>query len=291
MVGFFLAIGAAGTIDNVGFASTRIGIGSRECGMGDAGTAGASGPQSMYWNPALSGWQERFSASFSYANWFLDMSKAAFFVLRPTPIMNVGLGATVFNAGTMEFRDDHPSDLPVGTFTPFDYSVYLNLSRALPGRVTLGASGKFYYQKILDRSSHGWGADLGLAYEPLKNLKLAGAVMDVGSSMQFKFADYALPSRAVVGASYALPLSWTQVSVAVDGGYGFFDRQFALNTGAEVLLGKAVALRGGYKILDQTAGLTLGVGFRVKGIRIDYAFSAHDLSLGATHRFSVGFGY
>ena len=47
----------------------------------------------------------------------------------------------------------------------------------------------------------------------------------------------------------------------------------------------------GHKILDQTAGLTLGVGFRVKGIRIDYAFSAYDLSLGATHRFSVGFGY
>jgi hypothetical protein len=286
-----LTIAAACAIDNIGFASLKIGIGSRECGMGDAGTAGANGPQSMYWNPALTGWQDRFSASVSYADWFLDMSKSALFVLRPTGVMNVGLGATVFNAGTVEFRDDHPSDLPIGTFTPFDYSVYLNLSRALPGHVALGASGKFYYQKILDHSAHGWGADLGLAYEPVKNLKLAGAVMDVGSSMQFKFADYALPSRAVVGASYALPLGWTQVSVAADGGYGFFDRQFALNTGAEVMLGRAVALRGGYKILDQTAGLTLGIGFRVKGIRIDYAFCSNDLSLGATHRFSVGFGY
>jgi hypothetical protein len=269
----------------------KIGIGSRECGMGDAGTAAATGPQSMYWNPALNGWQEHFSASFSYADWFLDMNKAAIFVVRPTPIVNVALGASVFNAGTVEFRDERPSDLPIGTFSPFDYNVGLNISRALPGRLTLGATGKFFYQKILDRSAHGWGADLGLAFEPVENLKLAGAVMDFGSSMQFKFADYALPTRAVVGADYALPLSWTRVSIAADGGYGFYDRQLTLNTGAEVLLGKAVALRGGYKILDQTAGLTLGIGFRVKGIRIDYAFSSYDLALGATHRFSVGFGY
>jgi hypothetical protein len=286
-----ILISAAWATNNVGFASLKIGIGSRECGMGDAGAAGADGPQSMYWNPALTGWQDHFSASVSYADWFLDMSKSALFVVRPTPIVNVGLGATVFNAGTMEFRDDIPTDEPLGTFTPYDYSLYLNVSRALPGRVTLGASGRFYDQDILSYNAHGWGADLGLAYEPLKNLKLAAAVMDVGSALNFMFADYALPSRAAVGASYALPLGWARVSVAADGGYGFFDRQFALNTGAEVVLGKAVALRGGYRILDQTAGMTLGIGFLVKGIRIDYAYGADGLSLGATHRFSVGYGY
>jgi hypothetical protein len=286
-----LAPSFAGAANSVGFASLKIGIGTRECGMGDAGTASAIGPQSIYWNPALNGWENRFGASISYSDWFLDMNKAALFVVRPTPIANVGLGATVFNAGKLEYRDEYPDDEPLGTFSPFDYSIYVNLSRALPRNLVLGGTGRYYYQKILDHSSHGWGADLGLAFEPVKNLKLAGAIMDFGSTLQFRFADYSLPTRAVVGASYALPLGWTQVNLAADGGFGFFDRQFALNAGAEVLLGKVVSVRGGYKILDQTAGLTLGVGFRVKGIRIDYAFGAHDLSLGATHRFSVGFGY
>lgn len=286
-----LTISAAVAQNNVGFASLKIGIGSRECGMGDAGTAGADGPQSMYWNPALNGWQDHFSASASYADWFLDMNKSALFVVRPTPIMNVGLGAAVFDAGAVEFRDDIPTDQPIGTFTPYDYSLYLNLSRAFPGGITVGASGKFYDEDIMSYYAHAWGADLGLAYEPRKNLKLAASVMDVGSSMQFEHAAYSLPARAAVGASYALPLGWTRVSVAADGGYGFFDRQYAFNAGAEALLGNVVALRGGYKILDQTAGLTLGIGFRVKGIRIDYAYGANGLSLGATHRFSVGYGY
>ena len=120
-----LIASAVGAASNVGFASLKIGIGTRECAMGDAGTASAYGPQSMYWNPALTGWETRFAASASYSDWFLDMNKAALFAVRPTPIVNVGLGATVFNAGTMEFRDDHPSELPIGTFTPLDYSVYL----------------------------------------------------------------------------------------------------------------------------------------------------------------------
>ena len=259
--------------------------------MGDAGTASAYGPQSIYWNPALTGWVTRFGASASYNNWFQGMNKAALFAVRPTPIVNIGLGATVFNAGQLEYRDDHPSEEPLGTFTPLDYTLYLNLSRALPGNVTLGATGRYYYQRILDQTASGWGADLGLAAEPVKNLRIAGALMDFGTSPEFGYANYSLPTRAAVGASYALPLGRSQLSFAADGGYSFFDRRFSLNAGTEAVFGSLVSLRAGYKVLDQTAGLTLGVGFRVKAIRIDYAFGAYDLSLGATHRFSVGFGY
>jgi len=291
IVALLLIIAVAGAVSNVGFASLKIGIGTRECAMGDAGTASAYGPQSMYWNPALTGWETLFGASASYSDWFLDMNKAALFAVRPLPIVNVGLGATVFNAGELEYRDDHPSEEPIGTFTPLDYTVYLNLSRALSGSVTLGVTGRYYYQRILDRTASGWGADLGLAVEPVKNLRFAGALMDFGSNPEFTFANYSLPTRASVGASYALLLGRSQLNFAADGGYSFFDRRFSLNTGAEALLGSLVALRAGYKILDQTAGLTLGIGFRVKGVRIDYAFGANDLSLGATHRFSVGFGY
>jgi opacity protein-like surface antigen len=284
----FLSIAGA---DDVGFASLKIGIGSRECGMGDVGTAAAQGPQGVYWNPALSGWARHFEASFSYADWFLDMSKSAVFVVRPLPIFVLGLGATVFNAGQVEYREDKPSETPIGTFSPFDYSLYLNLSRSLQPGLALGVTGRYYYQKILDRSASGFGADLGLAYEPQPRLKVGAAIVDLGSTLHFKFADFALPTRAQAGLSYALPLGRSELTGAADLGYYFFDQRVLANVGAEFALNRVLALRAGWRFFDPTGHLSVGLGFKPKGLRLEYSLSPYDLSLGTTQRLALGFGY
>lgn len=282
---------SAVSADDIGFASLKIGIGSRECGMGSVGTAAALGPQGIYWNPALSGWARRFEASFSYADWFLDMNKSAVFAVRPTPLFALGLGATVFNAGKVEYREDRPSEVPIGTFNPFDYSLYLNLSRMVEPWLSLGVSGRYFYEKILDRSASGFGTDLGLAYEPLPRLKVGAAIVDLGSSLHFEFADFVLPTRGQAGLSYTLPLGRSELTGAADLGYYFFDERLLANVGAEFVLNRVLALRAGYRFLDPTGHLSVGLGFKVKGLRLEYSLSPYDLGLGTTQRLALGFGY
>jgi hypothetical protein len=286
-----LAVTALPAATTVGLASLRVGLGSRECGMGDAGVASARGPLAMYWNPALSAWDTRFAASASYSTWLLDMSKAGLFALRPTRLANLGLGVTAFSAGRVENRPDQPTEAPLGYYEPADYSLYLSLSRPLAPKVAMGLNGRLYYQRVFDATATAAGVDIGLVFLPLKGMKVGVSVLDFATETKFKYADFTLPARALGGVSYVHHLGKSELSAAADLGYGFYDHQFRVNTGAEFVLNQVLALRAGYKLLDPTSGLTAGIGLRVKGIRVEYSFGLHELDLNATHRFALGLGY
>lgn len=259
--------------------------------MGDAGASSARGPQAIYWNPGLNAWAERFAATFSYSAWFLDMSKSGLFAVRPTPLFNIGLGLTTFSAGKLENREDRPTDEPVGYYYPADYSIYLSLSRILGPKVAMGLTGRYYYQQILDRNASGIGADFGLVFLPLERMKVGVAIQDFGTSLKFKLMEHNLPSRGTAGVSYLLPLGRSELTGAADFGYSFYDRHVMLNTGAEFVLNHVLALRAGYRALNQDRGVTAGLGLRIKGFRLEYSFGLHDNDLDATHRFALGFGY
>ena len=294
---------AAGT--DVGFASLKIGIGSREWGMGSAGTADATGPQSMYWNPALNGWNghfiggpasadapdPRFQASASYSAWLVGTGKSSVFVTRPTAPFVLGLGITSFSSGQLENRPDKPTDDPLGYYEPLDYSAYLNFSRALASFVSVGISGRFYYQKVYDLSASGVGLDVGVAFHPLKHLSAGLSVNDVGATMRFGYGDVQLPTRGLAGVSYSLPVGRSLLTAAGDFGLGFAEQSPILNLGAEFLMAPGLALRAGYRILGPTRGLTAGLGVKVKGLSLEYSLAMHDNDLGVTHQFALGFGY
>jgi hypothetical protein len=259
--------------------------------MGDAGTAAAEGPQAMYWNPAISAYATHFGLNASYSAWFQSMSKGGIFAVRPTPYFTIGAGVTAFSAGELEYRDDHPSDSALGTYSPGDYSLYVGLSRVLAPKIAMGITGRYYYQRLAGYGAGGYGGDVGLLYEPLAHLKVGASVLDFGSGMKFNIVEYTLPTRANLGVSYGLPIGRSEINVAADGGFGFFDRTYYLNTGAEFVLNQVLALRLGYKALDQNRGLTAGLGLKVKGIRIEYSFGLHEQDLGTTSRFAIGYGY
>jgi hypothetical protein len=259
--------------------------------MGDAGAAAAQGPQAMYWNPALTADAGRFAANASYAAWFLNMSKSGLFVIRPMALFHLGFGASAFSAGQLEYRRDRPDEEPGGSFEPVDYSFYANLSRRLAPNVAFGLSGRFYYQKIMNRSAAGAGVDLGLLVSPADRLRLGLTLRDFAPSMKLWTREYAMPTRGVVGAVYSLAVGFGELSATADLGYGFPDRTMTLNAGAELLLNRVLALRAGYRALNQSKGMTLGIGLKAKGMRLEYAFGLHDNDLAATHRFALGFGY
>lgn len=284
---FFLVISRLSAL--TGFASFKIGVSPREVAMGGAGVASGTGPTAIYWNPALSSFNTSdFGLNISYARFFTDMSHQSLFLTQTTKPINLGFGIVNFNYGKVEYREDRPTDDPIGYFTPMDFALFLNLSRSLDPTTSLGISGKLYYSKLFDEVAQGIGADIGLLFKPKPNIKLGISVINFGQTLRFFREKVWLPTEGKVGFGYEL-LKF--LKVAGDFSYLFYTQDFRLNFGSEINLGKAIFLRFGLSPFTQANQYSLGFGIARKDFRFEYAFSPYNYNFGSVHRFGLGIGY
>jgi hypothetical protein len=157
-----------------------------------------------------------------------------------------------------------------------------------------GTSIKFISQKLFEYTSSGYGIDFGLLYTgiPVKGLRVGVNVQDINST-PIKWSTGAtdkIPLSVKGGLAYVGKFPFTTAStVAVD-----LDTKYGmnLNTGLELWFYDAVALRVGFKRMDDassTQNLTAGAGFKIKEtIIIDYAFiGLLNNELGDSHRVSL----
>src|SRR5512143_2576436 len=129
--------------------------------MGGAGVASAFGPQAITLNPAAGAGTRGFAASASYAKWLLDAHHQSLFVSRNFSALCVGLGFTGFSAGKFEYRVK-PTEDPLGTFSPYAFSAYLNLARPIGRMVQVGLPARYFYSRIYENAAAGVGIDGGV---------------------------------------------------------------------------------------------------------------------------------
>uniref|UniRef100_A0A7C6EAM8 PorV/PorQ family protein n=1 Tax=candidate division WOR-3 bacterium TaxID=2052148 RepID=A0A7C6EAM8_UNCW3 len=278
---------------NSGLTSLKICPAVREAAMANTGVASAQGPQAIYFNPATIGFYQNFLASLYYAKWFSDMHHQSLFVTRPTKIFNIGVGIVNFSYGKVEYRDTKPTDEPIDYFIPQDYSLFLTLSRALDSRTAIGVSGKFYYQKILDKTASSGGIDVGLKLDVMPKLSLGFSIINFGGTLRYLREKFWLPTEAKAGANLKFDLGTTGSSLigAIDCSYLPYDKRLHLGIGAEFALNNFLFLQGGFRPFSETNKFSTGLGFKLKSFRIEYSFSPYTYDLGITHRFALGFGY
>lgn len=276
---------------NSGLTSLKIAPGAREAGMASTGVASAQGPQAIYFNPALISSYHNFLLNLYYARWFFDMSHQAIFVMRPTKIFNIGLGVVNFSYGAIENRAENPTDEPLGYFNPQDYSFFLTLSRALDNRTAIGASGKFYFQKILDKTVTSGGADVGLKFLVLPEMALGVSIINFGPTLRYSREKFWLPTEAKIGIGYDLPLGNQQLSGAIDIGYFPYDKKISAGVGTEFVFNNSLFVRFGIRPFSETNKITTGLGFKLNNFRVEYSFAPYTYNLGTTHRFAIGIGY
>lgn len=274
-----------------GFGSLKIVPAAREAAMGGAGVASAQGPQAIYFNPAAISRYEKFSANVHYAKWFLDTHHQSFFLVRNAKIFNIGIGIVNFSYGKVEQREDKPTDEPIGYFDPQDFSLFLTLSRALDDRTAIGASGKFYYQKIFSNTASGGGIDVGLKFNLSSNILLGFSVINFGTMLRYQREKFWLPTEVKIGASYETAINNNGLVGTADLSYFAYDEKLSLGVGAEYALNDFLYLRGGYRPFSEAGKISSGFGVKLNNIRFEYSFSPYAFNLGTTHRFSIGFGY
>ena len=273
-----------------GFSSLKILPGVREAGMAGTGAASAFGPQAITLNPAAGAGIAEFAAVASYAKWILDTHHQSLFVARRFPALCVGVGVSSFSAGEFEYRVK-PTEEPIGTFTPTDFTAYLNLARPAGNMVQVGLTGRYFYSRVSDNVAAGLGIDGGVRVMPVKRLTVGVSVVDFGKTMSYVREVFRLPTRGRLGVSYdVVQFERGRLTIAADGSYFFHSRVPGAVAGLEFAWSEVVALRAGYDFLSEANHLNFGLGLRAGVVRFDYSFAAMNLDLGGTHRVSVGLG-
>jgi hypothetical protein len=283
-----------------GYPSLKIGVGARELAMGSSGVAGAIGANASFFNPALISGYKDFRAHLSYTRWFLDSQRSAAFFVRHLPKFNVGFGLVGFDAGKLEYRDDKPTENPSGYFGAEDITLFGSIAAQLDSKTSGGVSLKFYYEKIYLESAAGFGLDFGLSYRLGPRFNLGFSLTNFSSLLSFKVENFSLPTTARLGCAFTLPVS-LPIILTQDLSFLVYSKDLKSSTGVEIGIQKNIFLRAGYRlisqyqerysIVDATEGLSVGLGLKVKGFGIDYAYLPFGLGLGSTHHFSINLSH
>jgi hypothetical protein len=278
--------GSAGT--TAGNVLLRSSVGARSAAMGGAYTAVAGGPLALYYNPAGLSDLDRNRVFLQYDDSFLDINRSDLAFAHPTLGGGFGLSISAIDYGDI-IRTTTTNKAGSGNVDANDYLVRIGYGRAVSERIMLGGTLGYYRLDLDDIQAHGVTADASVLYRPnIEGLSLAAAVKNMGSRARFHRDDEELPLTVVLGGSYR-PIP--KLLLAVD--YEVPRNQSGIiKAGAEFALVDVLALRVGYDGRNETDnGLTLGAGFRMKDLMLDYAYVPFG-DFGQSHRVSaeVAFG-
>ncbi len=281
----------ASSVRNVGFACLKIPVGTAIGGIAGTATAFAEGATGIVYNPASSARINSFSIQVDYMRWFLDTKQQSAFVVRNLNYLSIGAGIVSFTAGKLEYRENRPTEEPLGTFSPIDITGYINISRAISDQVDFGTNIRIYHSKIFSYQTTGLGADIGLRFLPFKDLNFGVAIVDISRPLSYKYERFLLPTRGKIGIAYRLKPTPSVLTAVIDGVYFFHKKELEFTAGLDWRVADLFSLRAGFAPFNSTSKLTVGAGIHRGLFRIDYSYLPLNFHLGTAHRFGISIGY
>jgi hypothetical protein len=180
--------------------------------------------------------------------------------------------------------DDTPK--PIGYFEAMDYAGILSLCKSFTPNLFVGVNLKMIQQEIDGKQLENvaYGGDIGVLYRG-ERLSVGFCAQNLfGSSLRFEDGEDELPKNYKVGASFQLK----GITLVVDVNKPIDREEVNYHGGGEVVLGKVLSFRAGYRSGPQDigSGYTFGVGVNLGGIKLDYAYLPYE-ELGDAHRLSL----
>jgi len=281
--------------------------------MGESFVAVADDASSTYWNPAGMSLLKKQEILAEHSVHIQDIAVSRIAYAHPLGSSPSGLvpawgvSGAYLSLDDMEGRSGNTAQSE-RTFGASDMVGAISYSHPfirLPGRIsTLGITGKFIQQRIDDRQASSYAADIGVL-QTFGRLRCGLVLANVGSNVRFVDESYPLPRTVRLGLAW-MPRSWPVVlSTEVDRVRG--EKSASYRFGGEYDMANLLALRMGYafhpeatqRALQGTAlgtvsdsemtrftGLEAGLGFKLFGYGIDYAFTPYG-ELGNAHKITV----
>lgn len=287
-------VSSAAAADRPGLVSLELPIGTRGTGLGSAFVSVVDDPTATHWNPAglarLDVAEKKFSILFQHNEWISDFRQE--YVGGGTRFGKHAVGGSFsgFYIGDIDGRDEFGR--PTVTFGAYDVVVTGSYAYSVNDRIALGGSLKYIVENIDTLTEFAFAADLGAQYELRPDLRLGGAVTNMGSGLTFVNDKDDLPTAVQVGGSYVLPWRLGNGSLLAA-----LDVRQARGDDAHVLFGGEYDYAGvaraqvGYGTGYDNAGISFGLGATVARFDLGYAVVPFDSDLGSTQRFALGYRF
>ena len=234
----------------------------------------------------------------SYINYLLDFQYGFVgYVRKLDEKTSAGISIAYQNYGTFNRLNSIGDN--IGTFGASDIALGLTYSKRIRSGLSIGATGKFIYEKIDTYSSNGLGFDLGVMFLPEENTRIGFAITNLGAQLSGLTPTHKdpLPTKAAIGLSHRLRGLPMVFSSEVGKPY---DSDFYLSLGMEIVALQPFYLRIGwsttgkdYKIgtdSDIFSGFAGGFGYGYSDYTLDYSYSSY-ADLGNVHRVTLGAGF
>ncbi|MGA9405924.1 MAG: PorV/PorQ family protein [Bacteroidota bacterium] len=273
---------------STGLAFLKLGVGGRAIGMGEAYSALSNDASGIYYNPAGISFGETDEITLMHKQWVFGTTTEFLGATVHSQDFTFGFGLNSTNVDDIEIRQEPgPAE---GTFGLHDLAVSAVASWRIDTSLSIGATGKFLYEKIYVNQSDGEAFDFGARYQYNENFALAAVITNIGAMSTLLNEPIVLPAGARFGASFqSTPADHIAFTVASDLLKTFKDNSTLIDLGGEIAYNSLLAFRAGYQFGYEAKGFSAGFGLRYGLVQLDYAYVPFLDQLGDTHTFALTF--
>jgi hypothetical protein len=240
--------------------------------------------EAIFYNPANFAAGENFRLSCFYNRYYLGMQGISLALGRKVKSMDLGIGITNFDYGSLEWHPDYPSEDTVINYSAYDFVFMVCGGFAISPQARLGVTAKYVAENIYLYSDYALAFDVSLAYLADRS-GLTFGLSNMGSQINLNGEAVNLPTRLSLGLSR----DFSKFNAAIEAHYlvNRVNFEFGLRAGVPL-----------YKILELSAGLhyryqdpvfpAFGLDLDLGRFGIKYGLAFYPYNLGPIN--TLGFG-
>lgn len=219
--------------------------------------------------------------------WLADTKYNNLYYSASSHKSHFGIALRNLDYGELEIRDDN--GFLIGYYSPLNMDLMANYALRLTPSLYAGVNAGVAYEKLNTDSSLGIHTDLGVTLlPPFENSQISLSVRNLGLSSAMNDESTPFAPSFELDLSKKLELGTTDMIVEVSG-LKAIDEPWKAAASTQLTLYEMFNLRLGYKINYDAENLSAGLGFRWKGISVDYGWAAFSSQLNDVH--SLGISY
>ncbi|MCX8093435.1 MAG: PorV/PorQ family protein, partial [Candidatus Goldbacteria bacterium] len=262
-----------------------IGTGARALAMGGAFSALADDSTACFYNPAGLQNNERQQISFLHYPLLADTLYNS--ISYAYPILDFGaIGVAIYRIGTINIETYDSYDFALTTVNYEQYKATIAYANKLSELCIIGIGVNVISLNLLNVNAYGFGADIGLIYEPFKFISAALVARNIlNPSLTLKTTEEELPREYIAGVAFKIQIKPVNIHMTSDVVLPE-DKNLKIKTGIEFIGFDLLSIRAGY---DSDA-VCFGGGIKYSGLSIDYAYLVNEY-FGGLSRFSVSYSF
>ena len=288
----------------------KIECGTRGIAMGGSQVASGRGLSGAYFNPASIAFIEDSEVYFSKSNYLAGITHNTLgYGKKVTPTDYFGIHLFYLDSGEMEVTTVPSPDGTGEKFKVLDMSVRMIYGKQLTDRLRIGSSIKYILEQIYTVEMQSFVFDMGSNFNTgIYGIMLGMSVSNFGPNVQFHGDGFLKEDEEAVsgysqkvGKDFSVPLifrlgiqkdvlgaddgSVHRLTVSADA-INPIDYTVYGGLGTEYSWRNIAFVRGGTHLFHDTAGLSLGAGFKWSVFAVDYAYVNYGI-LEETHQFGI----